>query len=255
MARGRLISRTLGSSRRYADLLKRAGRLGEFCQVLYPLIVANTDDFGRLEGDAFTVKHVVLPSSPRPERDFDLALEGLTQVGLIDRYEVNGGIYLQVKQFDTHQPNLHKRTSSKFPESPGVSENYRPNIRESNLTQNPEPRTQKGTQNPEPRVARHAVFNRFWAAYPKKIGKGEAEKAWGKLTGDETFLETLLAALERQQPWLLRENGKYIPNPSTWLNQRRWEDEPPAVHPQVSSRSQANLAARERLLKHVDQSS
>ena len=36
-----------------------------------------------------------------------------------------------------------------------------------------------------------------------------------------------MAGLERQQTYLARDQGKYIPNPSTWLNQGRWKDEPP----------------------------
>src|SRR3990167_9161331 len=121
MARGRLISKSLGSSRRFHSLLSHGGKLGEFCQVLFPLIIANTDDFGRMPGDAFTVKNVVMPSSRRTEKDFDGALDVIAAVGLVDRYVVEGAIYLQVNQFDEHQPNLHKRTQSRFPEFPGSS--------------------------------------------------------------------------------------------------------------------------------------
>src|SRR3990167_7113145 len=108
MARGRLISKSLGSSRKFHALLGAGGKLGEFCQVLYPLLVANTDDFGRMPGDAFTVKHVVLPSSRRSEAEFETALDVLADVLLIDRYVVEDAIYLQVIKFDAHQVNLHK---------------------------------------------------------------------------------------------------------------------------------------------------
>ena len=38
---------------------------------------------------------------------------------------------------------------------------------------------------------------------------------------------TILSALSRQKqtPQWTKDNGQYIPNASTWLNQRRWEDE------------------------------
>lgn len=115
MARGRLISRSLGSSRKYHALLGAGGKLGEFCQVLFPLVIANTDDFGRMPGDAFTVKNVVLPSSRRPEKDFESALAAMEHVELLTRYAVDGEIYLQVNHFDEHQPNLQKRGASAFP--------------------------------------------------------------------------------------------------------------------------------------------
>lgn len=120
MARGRLISKTLGtSSKRFVRLAAELGKLGEFAQALYPLIVASTDDFGRCDGDAFTVKNSIWPTSPRCEADFERALIGMATAELIDRYEVDGRIYLQVRNFDEHQPGLHKRRSSKFPEVPG----------------------------------------------------------------------------------------------------------------------------------------
>src|SRR5574343_1099874 len=117
MARGRMISKSLGSSRKFHALLQQGGELGEFCQLLFPLIVVNVDDFGRMAGDAFTVKHVALPSSPRSENDFTKALDLMAQVGLIERYDVDGETYLQVCRFDEHQSGLHKRTESRFPET------------------------------------------------------------------------------------------------------------------------------------------
>lgn len=67
-------------------------------------------------------------------------------------------------------------------------------------------------------------FERFWKAYPKKVGKDAARKAFKRVT---VPVETLIAAVERQKTWSQwqRDNGQYIPNPSTWLNQARWEDE------------------------------
>ena len=74
MARGRMISKTLGSSRRFSALAEIAGDKTEFCQALYPLIVAHADDFGRLEGDSFTISKRVFPVSRRSEAEFEEAL-------------------------------------------------------------------------------------------------------------------------------------------------------------------------------------
>ncbi len=67
-------------------------------------------------------------------------------------------------------------------------------------------------------------FERFWSAYPKKVGKKTARKAFSQA---KMPVETLLTAVERQKrsvQWS-KENGQYIPNPATWLTQGRWEDE------------------------------
>lgn len=82
------------------------------------------------------------------------------------------------------------------------------------------------------------LFDRFWAAYPRKVGKPAAVAAWKKLAVDEGLLGRMIAAVGRQarsDQWV-KDNGQFIPHPSTWLNQRRWEDEDPGgaggpVHP------------------------
>lgn len=70
-------------------------------------------------------------------------------------------------------------------------------------------------------------FTVFWQAYPKKVAKGAAERAWRKIKPSAELLQEMLAAIERgkvSKQWN-KDNGQYIPNPSTWLNQKRWEDE------------------------------
>ncbi|MDE4918175.1 helix-turn-helix protein [Cupriavidus metallidurans] len=72
-----------------------------------------------------------------------------------------------------------------------------------------------------------ALFERLWLAYPRKQGKADAEKAFGKLAADEALLEQMLAAIAVQAAsaeWR-EEGGKFIPHCSTWLNGQRWLDE------------------------------
>jgi len=69
-------------------------------------------------------------------------------------------------------------------------------------------------------------FLLFWGAYPKKVGKGGAARAWKRAVKNMPQVETIAAILERHkasQDWK-KNNGQYIPNPETWINQRRWED-------------------------------
>ncbi len=70
-------------------------------------------------------------------------------------------------------------------------------------------------------------FQEFWSLYPKKIGKGAAEKAWIKIKPSAELYQVIIDAVMRakkSKEWL-KESGQYIPNPATWLNQSRWEDE------------------------------
>lgn len=70
-------------------------------------------------------------------------------------------------------------------------------------------------------------FDVFWENYPSKIGKGAALKKWQQLKISSELLAKILDAVEKQKKsskWT-KNNGEYIPNPTTWLNQGRWDDE------------------------------
>ena len=71
-------------------------------------------------------------------------------------------------------------------------------------------------------------FSEFWLAYPKKVGKASCLKAWTKLKPNTELFAHIMDALAKQkasEQWQ-REAGRYIPNPLTWINQGRWDDEP-----------------------------
>lgn len=77
---------------------------------------------------------------------------------------------------------------------------------------------------------RQDLFDQFWAAYPRKQAKEKAWRAWKKLDPDEALCRQMAEALDRHrrsQQWQ-RDGGAYIPYPATWINGRRWEDEPDA---------------------------
>ena len=72
-------------------------------------------------------------------------------------------------------------------------------------------------------------FEAFMRVYPKRVGKGAAWRAWKKLRPSKTLQRRMAEAVKAQSTWpdWQRDNGKYIPHPSTWINQARWDDEPP----------------------------
>lgn len=70
-------------------------------------------------------------------------------------------------------------------------------------------------------------FDTFWKAYPKKVGKLEAQMAFTKINPDADLLAIMLAAIEKAKATELwkKEGGNYILDPRKWLKGRRWEDE------------------------------
>ena len=73
-----------------------------------------------------------------------------------------------------------------------------------------------------------ALFDRFWAAYPRKENKKNACRAFVKLRPNEALLSRMLSAVSKQRasPQWQEAGGKYIPLASTWLHGERWEDQP-----------------------------
>lgn len=77
-------------------------------------------------------------------------------------------------------------------------------------------------------------FQAFWSAYPKKEAKVSALKAFEKVNPDRVLLSQMIGAIEERrktEQWQ-KDGGQFIPNPTTWLNQRRWEDELPKAQKQ-----------------------
>lgn len=67
-------------------------------------------------------------------------------------------------------------------------------------------------------------FERFWKAYPRKVGKAHARKAWEKaLPKAEKGAMTIISAVNLTE-WDRREDCRFVPHPATWLNREGWLD-------------------------------
>ena len=101
-----------------------------------------------------------------------------------------------------------------------------PNETQENPSETQENPSETQQEAPKP-SALERRFNDFWAAYPKKAAKGAALKTWKRLKPSQELTDKMLAVIEEQkksEQWTT-EGGRYIPNPATWLNGERWDDE------------------------------
>jgi len=68
----------------------------------------------------------------------------------------------------------------------------------------------------------------FWPAYPRKVAKPAALKAWRAIKPQTE--EMLTQIIDGLAPWVKywkqRGDPDFVAHPSTWLNQHRWEDKP-----------------------------
>ncbi len=74
-------------------------------------------------------------------------------------------------------------------------------------------------------MSKDVTFERFYNAYPRKVGRYTAEKGFKKLSNKERE-EAYKGLKNYLKYWKVTETEKqYIPHPSTFINQKRWEDE------------------------------
>jgi hypothetical protein len=85
--------------------------------------------------------------------------------------------------------------------------------------------TDKTPPTPSRGEAYMGSFLKFWEIYPKKVGKKAAWRSWknAKIKDLDSVVRAVHVQTKSDQ-WL-KDGGQFIPNPATWLNQGRWDDE------------------------------
>lgn len=194
------------------------GALPPLCRVLFIGLWCMADCAGRLEDRPKRIKVEILPYD---DADVDDLLSQLAKGELIVRYSVGEQQLIEIPSFLRHQRVTGKEadTSSRFP----APQKKKAGKQRGNNGATPETtgngRETEGKGNDDA----HARFASFWAAYPKKKAREQAEKAFSRVTVDLDVLLRALEAAKRDPDWL-KDRGKFIPYPATWLNGRRWED-------------------------------
>ena len=68
------------------------------------------------------------------------------------------------------------------------------------------------------------AFQEFWRVWPRRVAKAAAERAFSRCATSPEVADQIMAAVQAQLPQLTADL-KYCPYPTTWLNQKRYEDE------------------------------
>jgi hypothetical protein len=229
---------------------EKVNAMTDFQFRLWVNLIAYVDDYGRGDARAAIIKGSCFPLRERlTNKDIESALAGLAGIGCIGLYNVDGRPYLYFPNWEQHQTIRNKR--SKYP---APSEG---NLRaiENNCTQLhanvPVIQTNPIQSESETESNARGAFEVFWKAYPKKVNKRDAEKAFKAIN---TPLDVLLAAIEKQKQsrgWL-KDNGDYIPYPATWLRKGGWENDVAVTKEATrSGPTQAETAEVRRLLEEL----
>lgn len=208
-------------------------------ELLFYRLLVSVDDFGRIDARPLVIKANCFPIRLRATADKCMQwLKDLESVGLILLYEIDNKPFLQMAKWD----NKPRAAESKYPPIP---DDYIQLHTDAPLTVTVTV-TETGCKQPDKHdLGRAQTFKAFWAKYPRKENKQKAQAEWMKITDE---LETIMAGLSRaciSDDWQ-KEGGKYVPHPSTWLHNKRWQDEQPTAaelgyDPAVLSRLRAKV--------------
>lgn len=236
-----------------ADLLETTDAHVTGCLVLLWLWAIDNAPDGSLAG----ISDATIARAAKWSGERAAFIDALTDVGLLDRtpeglaihdWQDRAGNLIDRRRADAERKRRERaekkaREASEHAEDrpAGHPPDVRTQSRENQSRQKEEHSRAEGGDPPVPPATdgtgsaslQDQRFDQFWDAYPRKVGKADARKAWKKAKITAEIFEkimTSIAASKESDQWQ-REAGRYIPNPSTWINQGRWDDELPEPAP------------------------
>lgn len=159
------------------------------------------------------------------ERTIRRLISELARLGYISIADGDGGkdrrkIYAGVNPL-AHNPDKNVREPGQ--NLPGNPDKNVPHNSKENKKENNPPKAPQGAESvPAWKPDR---FAGLWDYYPRHTSKQAAAKAWEKLKPSDELIAEIGRALRRQKACDEWQRGVGIPYLSTYLNQRRWEDE------------------------------
>ena len=192
------------------------------------------DDHGYGRADARLIRAALFPlDDDATVGKVSKAVTALEEAECLCRFEVDGREYLHAPKWSDHQ-KVNRPTKSKIPPCPehengpsGAVLSIHGGLTEGSLSDHGRLTggKEQGTGNREPSSAdADGEFTEFWTAYPRKVSKADAQRAWAKAT-KRTDPADIIAGLEAHLPSWASSDPKFIPHAATWLNGQRWLDE------------------------------
>lgn len=214
----RIIKESICSSEKIASLT-------DFEFRLWVGLITQADDSGRGDARPAIIKGHVFPLRDRvTSKDIEAAVHGLAAKGCVSLYTVGGKPYFWFPSWGEHQ--RIRDVKPKFP-GPDEADDIPPQSA-ADCGRLPPKSNPIQSESESISESKESDFDAFWAAYPRKVGKADARKAFKKVKAPMAALLTAIDRQKQSDQWQ-KNGGQYIPNPSTWLNQGRWEDELPTT--------------------------
>ena len=196
---------------------EKLARLSRDARLTFVGLWSVSDDYGVAKGHPAWLRSQLFPYDEELKlSQFKKWLDEIECIGIIIPFTENDESYYYIRHFSDHQKVDHP-SKLRNPEPP--SDILARFSRESRVETETETETET--------LTRSQKFEKFYLTYPKKKSRGDAERAFSKINPDETLLGVILQALDKakkSEDWI-KDKGRYIPYPATWLNAKCWLDE------------------------------
>lgn len=183
--------------------------------------------------------------------DFSRVMDALGTRGFLVKYRVADEWFGLIPTFTKHQVINNRERASDLPQIEDAEEFFQFSTNENNDLLSRQPRvidasaTREGNAQGEGKGREgkgtgrerevgkptkddfEESFGVFWKLYPNKVGKPKALAKWLQIKpGDEMFAEIIRGlGMHCQSLQWTKDNGEFIPHPTTWLNRQGWNDE------------------------------
>lgn len=218
MARKRMIDPEFWSD-------EKIGNLTTDARLLFIGMWNFADDEGIIKARPEFLKSNIFPyDSDMMSDDVKELFKQLVKQELIFAYSNSGQQYALILNFWKHQV-INKPLASKLPKPP--VDQLPPNYVLTTVVLHSKMKGNEMKGNEMNTIGYSSEFESFWKAYPRKVGKGNAWRAWQKLKPNKSLHEKILDSViahSSDAQWE-KDDGQYIPHPATFLNQRRFDDE------------------------------
>jgi hypothetical protein len=154
------------------------------------------------------------------EREIRTSLSRLIELQIIDQQTTSRYSIYTIVNYDKYQDCDQKTTSTSTSKRPANDQQTTTKERIKELKND-----NNSSASGDAGIIYSQSFLTFWSMYPNKKNKGAAFRAFKKIKPTEypAIKSGLIAA--KESPEWIKDNGQFIPHPSSWLNARGWEDE------------------------------
>jgi hypothetical protein len=180
-------------------------------------------------GQLYTGRLIISTETGLSHQQVRTSLKILSNTGFLTNETTNKGSVITIINYEYYQ-SLEQERPAEQPASNQQATSKQPASNQQVTTDEEVKKLRSKEKTLKPLCEKNSHderFDLFWSQYPRHVNKTKAMTSFRRMVNGN--FDAIMAALAKQKisdQWT-RDDGKYIPHPTTWLNGKRWEDDLP----------------------------